>query len=144
MPHHKPNKCIGTGWRMFYFCVHARETRWVCFLSVPANMHVFARPELAEQQTARRSVRLTVVGAVWLGELLPHGFSKRSWSNPRLAHKPSHPLRLPHTHTREYTCKRQMDRWSESQDRQTDFLLGDRQENDTHLKRRRVTDRLTD
>lgn len=65
---------------------------------MPANMHVFARPELAEQQTARRSVRLTVVGAVWLGELLPHGFSKRSWSNPRLAHKPSHPLLLPHTH----------------------------------------------
>lgn len=62
-------------------------------------MHVLARPELAELQTVRRSVRLTVVGVVWLGELLPHGFSKRSWSKPSLAHKPSHPPRLPHTDT---------------------------------------------
>lgn len=79
----------------------------VCFLcDLPVNMHGFVRPELAELQTLRRrSVRLTVVGAVWLGELLPHGFGKRSWSKPSLAHKPSHPLQLP-PHTR----KKQMDR----------------------------------
>lgn len=84
---------------MYCFSVHACERQQVCFLSdLPINMHVFARSELAELQTVRRrSVRLTVVGAVWLDELLPHGFSKRSWSKPSLAHKPSHPLWLPHT-----------------------------------------------
>lgn len=40
------------------------------------NMHVFVWPELAELHTLRRSVRLTVVVAVWLSELMPHGFSK--------------------------------------------------------------------
>lgn len=91
-------------------------------------MHVFVWPELAELHTVRRSVRLTVVGAVWLSELLPHGFSKRSWSKPSLAHKPSHPLQLPHTHAR--------NGWRDevAEKRQTDFLFGDKQENDTHIK----------
>lgn len=53
-------------------------------------MHVFAQLELAELQTVRRSVWLTVVGTVWLSELLPHGFSKRS----RLKTEPG-----PHSHT---------------------------------------------
>lgn len=45
-------------------------------------MHVLVRPELAELQTVRRSVRLTVVGAIWLGELLPHGFGKGHGQKP--------------------------------------------------------------
>ncbi len=37
-----------------------------------------------------------------------------------------------------------IDEVTDKTDRQADFLFGDGQENDTHLKRRRVTDRLTD
>lgn len=44
------------------------------------------------------------------------------------------------SHTHMHSCDKRMDR----QDRQADFLFGDKQENDTHLKMRRVTDRLTD
>lgn len=76
----------------------------------------------------RRSVRLTVVSVVWLSELRPHGFSKRSWSKPGLAHNLLHPLLLLLTRTKWVV------RWSDRKDRQTDFLFGDKQENDTHIK----------
>ena len=63
--------------------------------------------------------------------LLPHGFGKRSWSKPSLAHKPSHPLWLPHADTHAGTDGEM--KW---QTRQTDWLpLGDKQGNDTHIKK---------
>ena len=101
-------------------------------------MYVFVWPELAELQTVRRSVRLTVVGAVWLGELLPHGFSKRSWSKPSLAHKPSHPLPLPHTRACTYAPNGWID---EVRDRLPPSLGTNRKMTPTWMTR--VTDSLT-
>lgn len=82
--------------------MHARERPTVCFLSsLPVNMRAFGRPELAEEQTARRRAALAVVEDVWLGELLPHGFAKRSWSKPSLVRKTKTPTPTPtHEHER--------------------------------------------
>lgn len=59
-------------------------------------MHVFARPDLAELQTVRRSDGLTVVGALWLGELLHmalvkgHGQSGTGLQNIKPTPTPTH------------------------------------------------------
>ena len=86
---------------------------------------------MAQLQTGRRSVRSTVVGAVWLGELLPHGFSKKVMVKTTPGSHTITPTRDSYTRSRDKT------------DRPTSSF-GDEQENDTHLKRRRVTDRVTD
>lgn len=91
------------------FCVHARERQTVCFLSrLPVNMYEFARPELAELPTDRRSARLPVAGDVWLRERLSHGFSKRSGSKPSLARKTKTPAPTP-TRARKHERKTRLD-----------------------------------
>lgn len=91
-------------------CIDDRAIKSVfCFICL------FARPELAEPQRVRRSVRLAAVGDVWLGELLPYGFSKRSWSKTEPGSQTITPTLTPTW----------VDR-SDRQGRQSDFLFGDK------------------